>query len=566
MGIGAELDETQATNLGIDYAKLDVFRRPGMGMEKVGDENLQHYAMQLQAAYGASVPDQALRLLSRATNKDEAMKLILAAPHVYEGGRAINSMLTAAEETIPRERVLESERKLLEAHKGNAAAAALPEPVLEQARRDIAAEEKENPRERAEIERAKRTGEDKFTDEDARILRMSHIAPEQRLDAVINDPSLLPAADQLEARNLGKGAAQVPQIPSLQSQIDWWDQNADPETRAAEENRQAEIQQQRVDTIKDVQFAREQAILKSAHADFEKNHPLLQLMQVGALMDWAREFDMFAIDNIGPALQASEQRAADQGTDPSVGSAEDTRGAIEADQAAGMPMLDPGSGKVLNADGTMGPQLGLDGRRPTPQPSLSTIQRLKALFDWMTSTSIMDTGENFLTSSSIADFAKNAPQQAFGPSAPPPPAPPNGPAGNLSSSDQSPQATANQIGAAASGIGYWNGVAWSTTPPTAAQRQEVLQAPPDRASLAAAIGRDLSGNAPHFDQGAGPVNASGLAPMTSVVPGGADNSQGIIAAIERMAAAITRKITEQTAAIQKHKSNPSLANNSAGQQ
>jgi hypothetical protein len=300
-GIGAKLDENAATQLAIDYGKLDAFRKPGMGMEKIGDDQLQEYASQLQAAYPEGIPDQVLRFLSRAKNKDAAMKAAIAAPQVYEGGRAINSVLTTAEESIDRDKVLEAEIKLVEAHKGNANIEGLPESVIQKARADVAAEIKKNPSERREILKASR-GEDHFSQEEATLLRLNAIAPDDRLDAVLNDPSLLPPADQAVARNLRSGESQIPKIPSLKSQVEWWRQNSDPVTFEAEQNRLQSIVSNQIDQANAPRALYEKDIISDIQNTFKKEHPTLDNVGLGKALGFGAGATYFLLDRVLPTV------------------------------------------------------------------------------------------------------------------------------------------------------------------------------------------------------------------------------------------------------------------------
>lgn len=155
MARAGDMDMTGAQNLGLNFANLSRERRPGGAFEGFSDEKLQDLARDLTVDRNAPLGERELRYLFRSKDKGQAVQLLRAAGRSSENGRTLTQILTASMEHISPHEKDPNKRRLM----------AIPE--------------------------------------------------DERMSAILRDPSLVDGMEKLGVENLRRGAAQVSRLPSL---------------------------------------------------------------------------------------------------------------------------------------------------------------------------------------------------------------------------------------------------------------------------------------------------------------------------------------------------------------
>lgn len=177
-GRAANLDDEAAQRLGINYAQLARERRPGGAFDGYSNDQLADLAYKVTVNMPMGLSDKDLRFFARSRDKNQALNLLFAAGQSDESSKALLSLQNASEAEIAPGKVAELEK------------------LKHQHRRKFDADP-----------------------ENERLLRLSTIAPQDRIQAMLNDPTLAPAESRLAIKSLNEGAGRIPPTRTLQGEI-----------------------------------------------------------------------------------------------------------------------------------------------------------------------------------------------------------------------------------------------------------------------------------------------------------------------------------------------------------
>lgn len=223
----AHLDDAKAIELGKNFGHLARERRPGGGFEGYSDEQLQDMAYKVTVNAPGGLTDRDLRFFARAKDKEQALGVLFAAKQSDENARGLTSIQTAADQDFPPEEL-----------------------------RRLRREQRENP-------------------EAKRMLRLSEIPKDDRLAAMLQDPSLAPQSERLALKNLAEGAKRVPHVDSLR---DVMHAEVDHATYLADQNRQAAAQEAQNLARGATKAETRELTKRLVRAKIEREHPIFSLV------------------------------------------------------------------------------------------------------------------------------------------------------------------------------------------------------------------------------------------------------------------------------------------------
>lgn len=220
----AHMDEAGATEMATNFAQLARQRGKDGGFENYTDEQLAELAHEVTVNAPGGLSDRDLRFISRAGNKKEALQILFASRQSDESARGLSAIQQNAERDFNAVEI----RKL---HK----------------------ERRTNP-------------------EAERLLRLSEIPKDQRISAILADPSLAEPAERLAVENLKRGLGHVPQVQSIREAADI---TGDMFTKLADRDKEAAAQEQRNIASGGAGALRRESLDRLLKAKFEREHPFM---------------------------------------------------------------------------------------------------------------------------------------------------------------------------------------------------------------------------------------------------------------------------------------------------
>lgn len=228
------MSDEKATELGINFAKLAKFRRPGGGFDFAGNEELGAYADVIATEIPGGLSDRQLQFVARSQNKPRAINLLRAAAESAERSKTLTKLQEEAETEIDPAEVKRLER------------------------------ERKHPKHRGE-----------FAAEDQRKLDLAKIpAGELRLSAMLENRNLVAPKDRQGVEDLQEGLRNLRPIKTLDESI--------AEARAAEDPQTKQVRAvgQAANVLKNNEFGvsnrlKIKAQQDNIQAELQEAHPKL---------------------------------------------------------------------------------------------------------------------------------------------------------------------------------------------------------------------------------------------------------------------------------------------------
>lgn len=267
LGRVAQMDETGAQELGVNFAQLTRERRPGGAFEGYSNERLGDMAKQVTENIPGGLSDKQMRFFGRSKNKNEALMMLFAAAQSDEAAKGLMSIQAAADEEIGPAEATE----LLEKSMGGPSGSK---------------------------KRKSKHPVKPLTDEESRKLRILELQRDGAdvAHAMFMDETLAPASDRLAIRRLRVGASRIPASRGISEELESQERNADTGTKLANQAREAEAANASLDqgSPDSAEFALTQmnrTDLRKAY--YRLSHP--QLSKIPGLAAFAAQGDNYEL-------------------------------------------------------------------------------------------------------------------------------------------------------------------------------------------------------------------------------------------------------------------------------